>query len=241
MGVIENAVNWIIGIANDNTHGYDQGSRWSPNYDCSSLVISAWQQAGVPVRTNGATYTGNMKSAFLRTGFQVVTDGTLRAGDVLLNEQNHTAMYIGNGKIVQASLNERGGVTGGISGDQTGKEIAVVPYYNYPWDCVLRYTGGNSGGASPTPPSNTTQPDAPQRPSATCIATLPILRSGDNGMAVRAMQGALKARGCSFPVYGTDGDFGSETKSAVVTFQRGAGLTADGVVGQRTWEAIFKA
>ena len=33
MSIIEKAVNWIIGIANDNTHGYDQGSRWSPDYD----------------------------------------------------------------------------------------------------------------------------------------------------------------------------------------------------------------
>ena len=38
MSVIETAVNWAIGIANDNSHGYDQGSRDGPNYDCSSLL-----------------------------------------------------------------------------------------------------------------------------------------------------------------------------------------------------------
>ena len=69
----EKAVTWAIEIANDPAHGYDQDNRWGPDYDCSSLVISAWQQAGVPVKTKGATYTGNMKSVFLSCGFKDVT------------------------------------------------------------------------------------------------------------------------------------------------------------------------
>ena len=71
--VIESAVNWAVSIANDNSHGYDQNSRWGVDYDCSSLVISAFEQAGVKVKTGGATYTGNMKSVFLKYGFSDVT------------------------------------------------------------------------------------------------------------------------------------------------------------------------
>ena len=67
--VIESAVNWAVKIANDNSHGYDQNSRWGPNYDCSSLVISAFEQAGCKVKSGGATYTGNMKSVFLSTNY----------------------------------------------------------------------------------------------------------------------------------------------------------------------------
>ena len=37
----EKAVTWAIRIANDPAHGYDQDNRWGPDYDCSSLVISA--------------------------------------------------------------------------------------------------------------------------------------------------------------------------------------------------------
>ena len=44
MTKIEKAVTWALAIANDNTHGYDQQYRWGPDYDCSSLIISAWQQ-----------------------------------------------------------------------------------------------------------------------------------------------------------------------------------------------------
>lgn len=145
MSIIQNAIAWAVGIASDSSHGYDQTYRWGPNYDCSSLVISAYEQAGAGVKTAGATYTGNMKKAFILKGFTDVTHAVnlstgagMLPGDVLLHERNHTAMHIGNGQIVQASGNERGGITGGQTGDQTGSEIHVRSYYNYPWDCVLR-------------------------------------------------------------------------------------------------------
>lgn len=106
----EKAVTWAIRIANDPAHGYDQDNRWGPDYDCSSLVISAWQQAGVPVKTKGATYTGNMKSVFLSCGFKDVTSKVnlstgsgMKRGDVLLNIASHTVMHIGNGQVVSAS------------------------------------------------------------------------------------------------------------------------------------------
>ena len=63
----------------------------------------------------------------------------LKRGDILLNEKHHTAIYVGGGNIVHASLNEKGGIYGGQSGDQTGKEICVRSYYDRPWDLVLRY------------------------------------------------------------------------------------------------------
>lgn len=145
---IEKAVTWALQIAQDPVHGYDQTRRWGPDYDCSSLMISAWQQAGVPVEDAGATYTGNMFRAFLRCGFEDVTAEInlntgvgLQRGDVLLNIQHHTAMSIGSGQIVHASINEAGRAIGGKTGDQTGREICVRSYYRYSggWDRVLRY------------------------------------------------------------------------------------------------------
>ena len=160
---IEKAVTWALQIAQDPAHGYDQTRRWGPDYDCSSLMISAWQQAGVPVKTEGATYTGNMTPAFLRCGFEDITaevnlstGAGLQRGDVLLNVRHHTAMSIGSGQIVHASINESGRATGGKTGDQTGREICVRSYYKYSkgWDKVLRYVGsrkeadGQKGGTS---------------------------------------------------------------------------------------------
>lgn len=146
MNKIETAVSWALSIARDDSHGYDQINRWGKDYDCSSLVISAYDFAGVPVKKYGATYTENMYSAFIKAGFKDVTSkvnlGTgagLVRGDVLLNHKKHTAIYIGGGEIVHASINEKGTAKGGQVGDQTGREICTRSYYNKPWDAVLRF------------------------------------------------------------------------------------------------------
>lgn len=148
MGAIETATKYMECVANDDSHGYDQNDRWgNPNFDCSGLVITAWEIAGVKVKSKGATYTGNMLSAFKKCGFNDITNSVdlnngngLQRGDVLLSVGNHVAMYCGNGKEVEASINEKGTVTGGKSGDQTGKEILIRSYRNYPWTNVLRYS-----------------------------------------------------------------------------------------------------
>ena len=157
--IIEAAVEWAVGIANDNSHGYDQTHRDGPDYDCSSLICWAYYNAGLNTRPGYTPATFTMYEVFLAAGFQDVTGQVDRAagsgivrGDVLLNVQNHTAMSIGNGQVVQASINELGGVTGGQTGDQTGREIWTRSYYNYPWDYVLRYPGGG-GGIGPAPGS----------------------------------------------------------------------------------------
>lgn len=141
---IEMAVSFAINVANDDSIGYDI-QRKNGDTDCSKLVIDAWEFAGVPVARYGATYTENMKQAFIKAGFEDVikkinlsTGAGLIRGDVLLNEKHHTAIYIGNGQIVHASINELGKTTGGKPGDQTGKEVCIRSYYNKPWDCVLR-------------------------------------------------------------------------------------------------------
>lgn len=149
----EKAIQQMETWAKDNSHGYDQDYRWGEkgDYDCSSAVIQAWQNAGVPVKSGGATYTGDMKNVFLKNGFKDITasvnrgTGTgLKRGDVLLNETHHVAMYCGKGKEVEASINEKGTAHGGQPGDQTGKEFLIRSYRNYPWDCILRYYGNNA-------------------------------------------------------------------------------------------------
>lgn len=229
MSVIEKAIEWALKIANDPAHGYDQTKRWGPDYDCSSFVISAFKEAGLPLT---ATYTGNMRYDFLRNGFAVVTDGSLQRGDVLLNEKNHTALYLGNGQQVEASINEHGGITGGQSGDQTGGEIRVRAYFNYPWDCVLRYVGGEteSGETSDARPYDEGEKET----------RLPVLRKGNVGGAVRSMQLLLIHKwAISCGPDGADGDFGPNTKLALEKFQRTLKLEADGICGPKSWVKII--
>lgn len=153
----EKAIKQMEDWAKDDSHGYDQDYRWGEkgDYDCSSAVIQAWQNAGVPVKSGGATYTGDMKNVFLKNGFKDITasvnrgTGTgLKRGDVLLNEAHHVAMYCGNGKEVESSINEKGTAHGGKPGDQTGKEFLVRSYRNYPWNCILRYQESSSNSTT---------------------------------------------------------------------------------------------
>lgn len=149
MSVINRAVSWAVNIANDASHGYDQTNRWGPDYDCSTLVISAWEQAGVPVKSAGATFVQNMYNAFISCGFTDITKcidfasgSGLRSGDVLI-KNGHTEMMCSTTEIVGAAGNENGGATGGETGDQTGDEIRIRSYYNGPWAYALRYTKYN--------------------------------------------------------------------------------------------------
>lgn len=54
MSKIETYVQNAINIANDNTHGYSQINRWGKDYDCSSLVITVVENAGIPVKSKKA-------------------------------------------------------------------------------------------------------------------------------------------------------------------------------------------
>lgn len=133
-------VNHAIAIAKDDSHGYSQYSRWGKDYDCSSLMYECGYKAGYSLPRSGTRYTGTMIAHFSACGFRVdAFDGNLNdleRGDILLNTAHHTAVYIGNGQIVEASISETGGISGKV-GDQTGHEIHIRSVYNYPWTHVL--------------------------------------------------------------------------------------------------------
>ena len=238
---IDAACALAVAIADDPAHGYSQANRWGPDYDCSSFLIHVWQSVGVPVRDAGATYTGNMKSAFLSCGFadvsaivDLVTGEGCEAGDILLNERNHVAMSLGHGKMVWAST------SGGHPepGDQTGIEIRTGAFYSYPWDCCLRYFG-----------SETTEgvDMADELGDHTIYATvclLPELRQGDRGYYVCLLQDLLDFKG--FPSENSkkkdgkfDGEFGDETKKALNRFKRKIGLPTDGVCDPQTFAELI--
>lgn len=227
MNKVEKAVQFAIQIANDPSHGYDQINRWGPNYDCSSLLITAFEQAGIPVKTAGATYTGNMRVAFKICGFRTLIYAKgmeLKRGDVLLNEKHHTAMYLGGNQIVQASINEKGKTTGGKSGDQTGREIYIGKFYEYKlgWEYVLRYEE--------------------QEEVIKVNVEMTRLTAGSVGAEVSLVQTLLNARGFkgkNGKSLTVDGDFGGNTEYAVKLYQKTIGVTQDGIVGALTWNALL--
>jgi hypothetical protein len=87
----------------------------------------------------------------------------------------------------------------------------------YANDVLAKYGTGGSGGS-------------------TTETSLPVLRGGSSGSAVRTLQYMLRASGRSVTA---DGIFGSGTESAVRSYQSAHGLTVDGVVGDNTWYSIL--
>lgn len=133
--------------------GYDQAQRWDIRVggecDCSSLVIHCLKEAGFD--TGSSSYTGNMSSQLTARGWRrLPNNGRPQPGDILLNDVHHVAVYLGGGQLAQASIDERGRASGGRSGDQTDHETNIRSYYNYPWNCYLRYAGAQEGTSMAT-------------------------------------------------------------------------------------------
>ena len=77
-------------------------------------------------------------------------------------------------------------------------------------------------------------------PTSTLITyvTPQILNPDDNGQDVKFLQQRLINRGYSVGPDGADGDFGPNTKEAVIKFQSDNNLQVDASVGPNTWHAL---
>jgi len=69
---------------------------------------------------------------------------------------------------------------------------------------------------------------------------MPVLSEGSTGPAVRGLQEMLTSGAPGLwkvTPQGVDGEFGPNTTASVKAFQTWARLDADGIVGQKTWDA----
>lgn len=70
-----------------------------------------------------------------------------------------------------------------------------------------------------------------------------VLREGDRGEPVKVIQYVLSVVAefyNNIPAVAIDGIYGPATKNAVIAVQRMAGLTQDGIMGPRTWAALYR-
>jgi peptidoglycan hydrolase-like protein with peptidoglycan-binding domain len=74
------------------------------------------------------------------------------------------------------------------------------------------------------------------------ISKQPTLKEGSQGQEVRNLQDLLNGTGelpkGQFGTIKVDGVFGANTKAAVIKFQKSTDITADGVVGLKTWKQL---
>lgn len=116
---------------------------------------------------------------------------------------------------------------------------------------VLALTGVfSSGKKHPTTPPTTTTVTTSTTPTTTAktpagptgsvvAAPTTTLKPGDHGAQVKKLQRALKRLG--YGAGAADGVYGAATQAALVRFQKASALTADGVLGPKTLQALKRA
>ena len=126
---------------------------------------------------------------------------------------SHVGLYVGEGIVIEAMSTINGVTTSKVTAGKWTHwgELKGVDYANAPKD---------------NPPA---------------VPDDPVLRRGNKGEDVKKLQRLLLEKGYSVGSCGVDGDFGSATQAAVKAFQKANKLTADGVVGEKTWAALKKA
>lgn len=151
--------------------------------------------------------------------------------------KGHMGIYIGNGKVVEATPKWDNGVQVSTcanvsSGSKSRKwtKHGKSPHIDY-------------GTTVSTPAPEPSQPvdDWLNRLNAEIarqgFSSYPTVKKGAKGGITRLIQERLNSVGFSL---GVDGIFGTATYNAVKVFQRNRGLSQDGIVGKNTWNWLLK-
>ena len=209
--------------------------------DCVGLIKGYnWTSGGVGVReaigtdkTFSSKYGGNGcpdKSAngmFTYAKSKGCAWGTIdtlpEIPGVALRSDGHVGVYVGGGYAVE----ERGFSYGCVKTKVSSRKWThwfQLPFVDY-GDAVF------TGGSYVKPDTAATEYTLGTR----------TLRDGSKGTDVMAMQEFLLQLEYSLPKYGADGEFGSETETALKKFQKKAGIKQDGIYGSVTHQALMDA
>ena len=207
-------------------------------FDCVNLikgVLWGWtgdstqNYGGAKYAVNGVPDIGanNMitKCSDLSTNFSKI-----EIGEAVWME-GHIGVYIGDGLSIECSPKWSNGV------QITACKYAKAGYNRRNWTKhgKLPWVEYGAKETSTNTTSNTTK--------EVCSVNVKMLKKGDKGDAVKALQTLLIGYGYKMTNngknYGVDGDFGLATQNAVIAYQAKKGLTADGIVGPATWGKLL--
>ena len=153
---------------------------------------------------------------------------------VWTKDKGHVGVYVGGGYVVEAR-----GFSYGVQRNLLSKRGFV-----YWGECPYIEYGSKTPAEPPESANDKIHADEAGTASEgenggkTIMICMNTLRKGDNGNQVKTLQRLLSAMG--YDCGGVDGIFGSRTLIAVKEFQKAKGLTADGIVGKNTWNALLK-
>ena len=214
--------------------GYGLGW-WASVAIASTLLLTAdmvFAQSPNPGPVNPTVSGGRIVRPTLRLGSQGESVKELQSLLALLGYYDGpvTGLYQEDTERAVRNFQRAAGITpDGIVGPTTWSQLFPAPGSAAPTSTPATATTGPT--QAPTPAS----PPAAQ-PNQTDPSSLPVLRPGMRGEAVRQLQEKLRAKGVyQGPI---DGVFGSATEAAVREIQRRHNLVSDGIVGPETWKVL---
>ena len=183
-------------------------------FDCAGFVLNENQLAGVPFYGQGATTQWNTASNWAAKGgiSTMPKDLVCAVYKHKDGKMSHTGLSMGDGSggVIHCSTFVK---RGNAYTDNPKWTHWAIPAGLYTTD-ELRKAGLNVDESK----------------------NIPTLRRWSQGDEVADLQMLLNAKyGYKLDI---DGDFGKETEAAVKDYQKNHGLTADGVVGAKTWKAL---
>lgn len=222
------------------------GMRWIGHYvaDCANLLRWAAKKSGdekvhsgsnliwdCDLSAKGALQNGQ------RTDGQPLKPGMFVFTGANYDDHGHVGGYIGNGEVIEDV------------GTITGVKKSKITDAKWTWWGERKGMDFDVQEGEYILPAQDTEnpgenaPSAPSKPAddKTDTQTMPTLRKGDKGDAVRYLQTLLMERGYDLGKWGADGDFGAQTEKAVKQFQRDWNLKQDGICGKNTWSMILSA
>lgn len=213
------------------------GCKWEgkQSYDCAQLTRYSCKAAGQEL-VSGANSQWN-KTAWEAKG-EIDTypdeEGVIFYHRNKSGIMTHTGVNIGNGYAVEARGAKYGVVKTKVA-DRTWTHWAVLP-------------GVLNGSKTPVDEpkdevkenieeENKTAQKAEQGAN-TVLVELNTLKNGSKGEQVKTVQRLFNAMG--YDCGTVDGIFGMKTKNATISFQQSCELSADGIIGEKTWNALLK-
>lgn len=231
----------------DGRYRYYNGS--ANSVGCSKFVELALKKAGII--KEGETFhaaSGNVGVLADTTRFQKIpwSANNLQRGDIMWSNGHHVAVWDGKTGVHEAAPESTHGI---CANGKTG--VGHWPQHTYyncgtgtkVWSCLYRIIDQEAV-------KETVQDAAKEAVKAAStavidkagiikalIAYLPDIKYGSTGTTVKALQTILKKHGWYTDVI--DGYAGPNTVKGIKLMQTALGVTADGLCGQVTWNALL--
>ena len=200
------------------------GKKWIGHHvaDCSGMFVWAFKQYGLEMSHISSnifkSYCTSNKGALTAELKKTLRPGTAVFTGKTAGNNPHVGLYIGNNIVIEAKGTQAGVVTSKLTDSK--------------WTFYGELKNVSYDGAAPEPAPTPEPEPAGKRPT---------IRKGNRNKYVTELQTMLSKLGYDLGICGIDGDFGTATRSAVMSFQSDNGLQVDGIVGPDTWKALDKA